>query len=165
MSEDGLKEEAEDNNIDDSVEEISEAQIAQLSSLAAAVAEELKEALELYEAIIDAIVDYLTSSEPRAEDHKLIQNSALTAAIDLADLGRTLDDLDQSGIPFIDHNDPRAGREFGRVLADSFTLVLAARQREDFYELNLADPMDLKDWASQTDLGEWFDYHLLPPEN
>ena len=122
-------------------------------TLSVSVAGELDEALLFYQQIITAMISYLAADEEEASTLRSLQNSALTLAISLSDLGRTLDDLDAEGFDDNGGDDPRGARPLIRALADSLTLLLAVKSQEDCYKINILDEDEIADWL--LDLTDW----------
>lgn len=129
-----------------------------LTLLSRAVATELGEGLAIYRQIMESLVAYLAEEGDR-EQLRLLQNGALTLAIGLSDLGRTLDELDAEGIEFAGSDDPRMARPLTRALADSMTLLLSVRAPEDCYSLNLLDEDEIDSWLETDDLAAWLEKH------
>ena len=122
--------------------------------LSAAVASEVGEALTIYYQVLDLLVNYLAGDENR-DSLRSLQNGALTLAISLSDLGRTLDDLDGEGVAWIGEEDPRMIRPLVRALADSMTLLLAVRSQEDCYQVNVLDRDEVESWCNSGELVNW----------
>lgn len=122
--------------------------------LSRAVAGEVGEALSIYYQVVDLLVVYISGDDDRAALREM-QNGALTLAISLSDLGRTLDDLDAEGVEWIGGDDPRMIRPLVRALADSMTLLLAVRSQADCAKINILDRDEIEAWQRSDDLADW----------